>query len=144
MYAHCAYALLWPIQTLPLLSLTPLPPICSFHEHLVRKSPCVLYLHILWFPMLLIICHCSLFLSLFLWVPLFLTSHSDVLRCFTSEFVHNHACFCVHVYLWICLPHMREDKNSLCFWAWLTSLNIISYDDIHLPSNHMKSFLMAD
>jgi hypothetical protein len=30
MYAHCGYALLWPVQPLPLLTLTPLPPTPRF------------------------------------------------------------------------------------------------------------------
>jgi hypothetical protein len=38
----------------------------------------------------------------------------------------------------ICLPHMRENMQPLSFWAWLTSLNMMSSDCIHLPSNHMS------
>jgi hypothetical protein len=63
--------------------------------------------------------------------------------CSTSEFVYDHTCFCVYVYLWICLPHMRENMWLLCFWSWLTSLNIIPSSCIHLPSNHMSLFLVA-
>jgi hypothetical protein len=62
----------------------------------------------------------------------------------TSEFVYDHACFCVYVYLWIYLPRMRENMRLLCFWSWLTSLNKMSSNCIHLPSNHMSLFLMAE
>jgi hypothetical protein len=39
---------------------------------------------------------------------------------------------------------MRENTWLLCFWSWLTSLNMISSDCTHLPSNHMSLFLMAE
>jgi hypothetical protein len=32
---------------------------------------------------------------------------------------------------------MRENIQPLSFWAWLTSLNTMSSNCIHLPSNHM-------
>jgi hypothetical protein len=64
-----------------------------------------------------------LFLSLLPWfhkvVPLLQT-------CSTSEFEYDHAWFCVHVYLWIYLPYMREKIRPSCFWAWLTSLTLMS------------------
>jgi hypothetical protein len=59
----------------------------------------------------------------------------------TFEFVYNHTCFCGCVYLWIHLPHMRENMQLLCFWSRLTSLNMMSSNCIHLPSNHMSLFL---
>jgi hypothetical protein len=62
----------------------------------------------------------------------------------TSEFVYEHACFCVYVYLWIYLPHMRENMRPLCFCAWLTSLNMMSSNCIHLLSNHISLFLMDE
>jgi hypothetical protein len=64
--------------------------------------------------------------------------------CSTSEFVYDRACFCVYVYLWICLSGMRENMQLLCFWSWLASLNMMSSNCIHLPSNHMSLFLMAE
>jgi hypothetical protein len=36
---------------------------------------------------------------------------------------------------------MRENMHLLCFWSWLTSLSMISYNCIHLPSNPMSLFL---
>jgi hypothetical protein len=63
--------------------------------------------------------------------------------CSTSEFVCGHACFCVYVYLWIYLPYMRENMRPLCFWSWLTSLNMMYPSCIHLPSN-MSLFLLAE
>jgi hypothetical protein len=78
-----------------------------------------------------------LYLSLFLFLfPQFhrvvlLQAHS------TSEFVYDHACFCVYVYLWIYLPHVRENMWPLSFSAWITSLNVMSSNCIHLPSNHV-------
>jgi hypothetical protein len=62
--------------------------------------------------------------------------------CSTSEFLYDHACFCVYVYLWIYLPHMGENKWLLCFWSWLTSLSVMSSKCIHLPSNHVWLFLI--
>jgi hypothetical protein len=53
MYAHFGYTLLWSVQSLPLLSLTPLPPTPSFSTAF-NTHPCILYLHILWYAILLI------------------------------------------------------------------------------------------
>jgi hypothetical protein len=64
--------------------------------------------------------------------------------CSTSEFVYDHAWFCVYVYLWTYLPCMRENVWLSCFWVWLTSLNMMSSSCIYLPSNHMSLFLMAE
>jgi hypothetical protein len=35
--------------------------------------------------------------------------------CSTIELVYNHACFHVHVYHWIYLPHLGENIHPLCF-----------------------------
>jgi hypothetical protein len=44
----------------------------------------------------------------------------------------------------ICVPCMRGNMQLLSFWAWLTSLNMMSSSNcIHLPSNHRSFFLMA-
>jgi hypothetical protein len=64
--------------------------------------------------------------------------------CSTSEFVYDHACFCVYVYFWIYLSCMRESMHLLCLWPWLTLLNMMSSNCIHLPSNPMSLFLVAE
>jgi hypothetical protein len=54
---------------------------------------------------------------------------------------------CIFVYIFIfCfyLPHRRENMQLLSFWAWLTSLSMMSSNSIHLPSNHMSLFPMAE
>jgi hypothetical protein len=66
MHAHCGCALFWsvqiPLNTLPYLFIFSPPPRFStvFNTH-----PYILYLHILCYVILLILCH-SLFFSLFL------------------------------------------------------------------------------
>jgi hypothetical protein len=54
MYAHCESTLLWSIQPLPLLSLTPLTvtPYCSTA---FNTQPYILYLHIFCYAILLIL-----------------------------------------------------------------------------------------
>jgi hypothetical protein len=77
--------------------------------------------------------------------PSFLEFHRVVpllQTCSTLEFVYDHACFCEYVYLWIYLPCMRENMQLLCFWTWLTSLNIMFSNYIYLLSNPL--FLMAE
>jgi hypothetical protein len=32
----------------------------------------------------------------------------------------------------------------LCFWSWLTSLNIMASNCIYLPSNHISLFLVDE
>jgi hypothetical protein len=64
--------------------------------------------------------------------------------CSTSEFVYDYAWFYVYVYLWIYLPCMRENTWLLYFWSWLMPLYMMSSNCIHLPSNHMSLFLMAE
>jgi hypothetical protein len=61
--------------------------------------------------MLLMLCH-PLFLSSF---PEFHRVVALLQTCSTSEFVHDHACFCVYVYLWLYLPRMRENMCLLSF-----------------------------
>jgi hypothetical protein len=53
----------------------------------------------------------------------------------TPEFACDHACSCIYVYLWIYLPHMRENILVLCIWSCLTSLSMISSNCIYLSSN---------
>jgi hypothetical protein len=87
---------------------------------------------------------CSIIFFSFLSFPEFHRVVPLLLICSKSEFVCDHACFCVYVYLWIYLPCMRENMQLLCFWSWLTSLNIMSSNCIHLPSNPMSLFLVAE
>jgi hypothetical protein len=51
-----------------------------------------------------------------------------------------HICFI----FWKYLPCMRENMWPLCFWAWLISLNMMSSNYIHLLSNNVSLFLMAN
>jgi hypothetical protein len=86
MYALCGRALLWSVQSLRILSLAVAPPCFATafntHSH-------ILYFHLLWYAILLMLYHS---LSKFHRVVLLLQT------CSTSEFVHDHACFCVYVY----------------------------------------------
>jgi hypothetical protein len=63
MYALRECAFLWSSQSLSTLSLTPLPLISHFSKSFNTYSY-ILYLHILWYAILLLLYH-SLFLSLF-------------------------------------------------------------------------------
>jgi hypothetical protein len=50
----------------------------------------------------------------------------------------------VFVYMFIYLTHMKENMWLFSFWTWLMSLNMMSFNCIHLSSNYMTSlFLMA-
>jgi hypothetical protein len=51
--------------------------------------------------------------------------------CFSYKCVHDHAWFCVYVYLWIYLPHMWENMRLLSFWTWLTSLTCLPIPSIY-------------
>jgi hypothetical protein len=44
----------------------------------------------------------------------------------------------------IYLQPIRENMQTLCFWAWFTLLSMISSNCIHLPSKHMSFFLLAE
>jgi hypothetical protein len=47
-------------------------------------------------------------------------------------------------YLLVLSSMKRENMRPLSFWAWLTLLDMMSSNYIHLPSNHMLSlFLMT-
>jgi hypothetical protein len=75
-----------------------------------NTHPHILYLYILWYVILLII-----ILFSFLSFPGFNRVVPLLQTCSTFEFVYDHACFCVFVYFWICLPHLRENMHLLCF-----------------------------
>jgi hypothetical protein len=103
------------------LSLFYSTPSITLSDPFISPSPCfstafsthlyILYLHILWYAKLLMPCH-SLFLSLF---PEFHRAVPLLSTRSTSEFVYDHACFCVYVYLWFRLPRMRENMHLLSF-----------------------------
>jgi hypothetical protein len=80
---------------------------------------------------------CSVILFSFLSFPKFHRVVPLLQTCSTTEFVYDHACFCVYIYLRIYLPCMRENMHLLCFWSGL--LNMMSSNCIHLPS---KQFLI--
>jgi hypothetical protein len=75
MYALCGCALLWSIQSLQILSLTPLPPTLHFSTTF-NTHPYILCLHILWYAILLMLYH-----SLFLWNSFFPEFHR-VVHCY--------------------------------------------------------------
>jgi hypothetical protein len=68
----------------------------------------------------------------------FLLSPSSLLQtCSTYAFAYNHGGF-VHMFIFcVCLPCMRGNMLPLSFWVWFTLLNMMSFNCIHLPSNHM-------
>jgi hypothetical protein len=81
----------------------------------------------LWYAILLMLYH-SLFLSLFPWVP---QSSSTVTNMF-----YIWVCMWSCLFLSMCLsldllPHMRKNIRLLCFWSWLTSVNIMSVLQLH-------------
>jgi hypothetical protein len=105
MYAHCGYALLWSIQHLPLLSLTPLPPPPIFQQLLVRILIPSTFLDVMFYNI-------TDALSVSFSFPKF--QRVVLLQtCSTSEFVRDHACFCVYVCL-LDLYSMYERKRDLC------------------------------
>jgi hypothetical protein len=129
MYAHCGCALLWSIQSLWIFALTHLPPTCCFLTAF-STHPYILYLHILRY---------ALSFSFPLSFPEFHRAVPLLPTCSTTEFVYGHAWFCVHVYLRIYLPCMRENMLLLFFWPRLTSLSITSSNCI--PWNPIYYFL---
>jgi hypothetical protein len=106
MYAQCGYTLFWSVQHLPLLFLTPLP-LLPFFNSFQYTSLYPLPSQILCFMILLMLYH-SLFLFFFYEfhrvVPLLLT-------CCSYEFVYDHVCFCLYVYL-LNLSSMYERKHA--------------------------------
>jgi hypothetical protein len=107
MYALCGCALLWSVQSLLILSLTLSPPIPPFFNLFQ-------YTFLYRLPSHLVVCDFTVALSFSF--PFFLSPNSIELQtCYTTEFVYDHACFCVYVYLWICRPRMKENMYLLCF-----------------------------
>jgi hypothetical protein len=65
--------------------------------------------------------------------------------CSTYMFVYDHVCLVYIFIFWIYFPHMKENMWPLSFWTWVTSVNVVSSNCIHLPSKKMESFfLMAE
>jgi hypothetical protein len=88
MYAHCGCPLLWSVQPLPLLFLTPLPP-TQFFNSFQYTSLYPLPSHML----------CDITDALSFSFPFPLSEFHRVVPLlqprFTCEFVYDHACFCV-------------------------------------------------
>jgi hypothetical protein len=82
----------------------------------------IFYLHSLHFMILLKISH-SLFLSLFTWVPQSSSTITNVLHLSLRKIM---LVFLSMFILWIYITCMTENMWPLCFWAWLTSLNMMS------------------
>jgi hypothetical protein len=87
---------------------------------------------------------CSVILFSFPSFPEFHREVTLLQRCSTSEFVHEKLVFVYRFNLWIYLPRVTENKQLLHFWSWLTSLTMMSSSCIHLPSNTMPLFLLAE
>jgi hypothetical protein len=133
MYAHCRCALLWPVQSIRILSLRTLPPLSFFSSF--QYTSLFLYLHILCFTILLMFYY-FLFLSLFPQIKL-------LQKCSTTAFVYDHVCFVYILIFWTYLLCMRENMCLFSFWSWLTSPNMMRSNCIHLPSHPISSFLVA-
>jgi hypothetical protein len=86
----------------------------------------------------------SIILFFFFSFPKFHRVATLLQTCSTTEFVYDHVCFCVYVYLWIYLTCLRENMCLLCFWSWLTSFNMMPWNCIHLPSKPLSLFLVVE
>jgi hypothetical protein len=137
MYIHCGCALFWFVQSLWILSITCLP-------HTTTTLPPPRFSTSLYpLPSYLMVCNITDALSLYFPFHDYHTVVPLLQTCSTSEFVYDHACF-VYVYLWIYLPHTRENMHLLCFWSRLTSLSVMFSTCIHLSSNPVSLFLVAE
>jgi hypothetical protein len=130
--------ILYSFQPLSLLSITPIPS--TFHFSTAFNT----YIYIFYLHRCYVLYYwCSVILFS---LPSFPEFHSIVpllQTCFMYEFVFDHSCF-VHIFIfWIYFPHMRENMQPLSFWAWLPSLNMMSSNCIHLPSNYMLSLWLS-
>jgi hypothetical protein len=118
---------------LPLYLWTPFSTALNTHTYILYLHGC----YVLWYYW------CSINLCSF---PSFPEFHGVVLLwqiCSTSEFVYDHDFLCVYVYL-LDLSSMYERKYvAFVFLYWLTSLNMMSSNCIHLLSNHMSLLLLA-
>jgi hypothetical protein len=126
------FTLLWFVQALPFTIPYPfishLPFSTAFSTH-----PYNLYLHrcyVLYYWCLMILFFFPSFPKFHRVVPLLQT-------CSTFEFINDHAFFVYMLIFWMYLPYMKENIWFLFFWDWITSLNMMSSNCIHLSSNHV-------
>jgi hypothetical protein len=96
-------------QSLWLLSLSPLCPTSVFLQlsvHILLSTTFTFYgMRYYW---------CSVILFSFPSFPEFHRVVPLLQTCSTSEFIYDNAGFCLYVYLWIYLPHMRK-KTAFVF-----------------------------
>jgi hypothetical protein len=83
----------------------------------------------------------SLFLSLFPQVPKSSSTITDTLYVWVCIWSCMVLCICLFLYL---SSHMRGNVQLLCFWSWLTSVNMMSSNCIHLPSNYVSLFFRVE
>jgi hypothetical protein len=136
----CEYTLFWSLQPLVFLSL-PFLPIphysAAFSAYLY-----VVYSHYIMYSDIVD------FLLLSSPFPLPSTTIKELHYC--KHVLHKNVYMTIFgfVYMfifWLYLVHMRKNMQSFSFWTWLISLNMMSSNFIHLPSNHTVSFfLMAE
>jgi hypothetical protein len=107
-----------PSITLP-YPLTSHPDFIAFNTY-----PYILYLHICY-----VLWYCWFLSFSFLFPP--------------SPCLYTMMLVFVYVYLFIYLPHVIENM-TLSFWVCLTSLNMMSSNCIHLPSNYMGTLFLID
>jgi hypothetical protein len=100
MYALCAYALLWSVQSLWLLLFTPLsptPPFFNIFQYTFLTSSTLTSCGMWYYWCSIVLFSLLSFHEFYRVVTLLQTG-------FTTEFVCDHVCVCVYVYLWIYLP----------------------------------------
>jgi hypothetical protein len=114
MYPCCEIILLWSVQPLPLLFLTPLPLTPHFLTPFIIH-PYILYLHRCY---ALQYYWCSIILFSFLSVPKFHSLAPLLQTCSIYEFVYECACFYVYVYL-LDLSSMYEKKHAAFVFLFL-------------------------
>jgi hypothetical protein len=114
----------------------PLLPILHFSTAF-NTHPYILYLHILfrWYYW------CSIILFSFPSFPEFHRIVPLFQTCSTFEFVYDPAWFCVYVFL-LDLSSMYERKHVV--FVFLSLAYLMSFNCIHLLSNHMSLFLMTE
>jgi hypothetical protein len=138
MYPCCKYTLLW-VSSMPSIA-HPIP----FLPHPQFSTAVNIYPHIFYLHRYYVLWHCWCSIILF-YFPSFSEFHRAVSllqTCSTYTFVYDHSCFCVYVYL-LDLSSTYERKHvTIFFWTLFTSLNVVSSNCIHLPSNRMLSFFL--
>jgi hypothetical protein len=131
MYLHCT--LLWSIQLLPLLFLT----LLSTNPHF--STAFNTYPYILYFTDAMFYNTVDE-LSFSFPFPSSLSSREYFhhFKYVVPMSLYMNMLVFVNMFIFlIYLPYMREKMWPLFFWAWLTSLTMMSSNCIHLPSNHM-------